>query len=588
MIRVIVRNVVILVLTVAVIVTVSIVVHKFKRPGQMDVVAAQSMDMSSLKPPTGVAHVELWPVRKEALSSVVTYTGTVKAYNEQEIDARITGRVVELPVYPGDTVKAGQIVVRLDTAEVDAKADQASAEALQAAIAAHAAHLTEHIHHMAAFKQASAQRDAAVHGLADAESSEQNARDAIDEANGAVSSARSSRDYWTAELAREKRLADAGAVSLQEYQSELSQAQAADAQFVQAQAKAREAVSASKAAGARVAQARSEVNAASAAQQMAEADTIIGDAQTRQAQAGAAASNAAAREARVVAGYSTIAAPLAGAVSERPISPGTLVQPGAVLLRIAQIDKVRVQANVAVADVSGIAVGSPVTIAVQGVPALQALPGNVTSIFPSADPKTHTDTVEAVVANPSHHLFPGAFVSMRIAKQPSAPSLIVPTEAIRTLGGSPTIWIAQPRTAAADASQYECEKCHMRYSAADAKRYNYVHPMDGGRLLPVASAAPAQKVTASQYECEKCHMRYSAADAKRYNFVDPMDGGKLLPVSEPASPSLTYTAHQVTVTPGASDGPRTAVSSDDLHPGDLVIRRFVSGIYEGATVSEGQ
>ena len=32
------------------------------------------------------------------------YTGSVAAFNEEDVYPRVTGRIVELPVYPGDAV----------------------------------------------------------------------------------------------------------------------------------------------------------------------------------------------------------------------------------------------------------------------------------------------------------------------------------------------------------------------------------------------------------------------------------------------------------------------------------------------------
>jgi hypothetical protein len=50
---------------------------------------------------------------------------------------------------------------------------------------------------------------------------------------------------------------------------------------------------------------------------------------------------------------------------------------------------------------------------------------------------------------------------------------------------------------------------------------------DGPKSLPTAAAAsPGLRV----YRCEKCGMTYSEADARRNQFIDPMDGGKLIPV----------------------------------------------------------
>ncbi len=41
--------------------------------------------------------------------------------------------------------------------------------------------------------------------------------------------------------------------------------------------------------------------------------------------------------------------------------------------------------------------------------------------------------------------------------------------------------------------------------------------------------------TAATYQCQKCHMKVSAATAKKDGYKDPMDGGKLVPVM--AAPS---------------------------------------------------
>ncbi|HEY3333547.1 MAG TPA: hypothetical protein VGK19_26175 [Capsulimonadaceae bacterium] len=53
-----------------------------------------------------------------------------------------------------------------------------------------------------------------------------------------------------------------------------------------------------------------------------------------------------------------------------------------------------------------------------------------------------------------------------------------------------------------------------------------------------AKAAKAVKtvkpVAPTTYECQLCHMQYSAVDAKKYKFIDPMDAGKLLPMKPAA------------------------------------------------------
>ncbi len=67
-------------------------------------------------------------------------------------------------------------------------------------------------------------------------------------------------------------------------------------------------------------------------------------------------------------------------------------------------------------------------------------------------------------------------------------------------------------------------------------------------LLPIASVAakpathkaPAKKaVAAPMYECQVCHMKVSAAVAKKDHYKDTMDGGALIPVKPaPAKGSM--------------------------------------------------
>ncbi|BDI31045.1 hypothetical protein CCAX7_30960 [Capsulimonas corticalis] len=68
-------------------------------------------------------------------------------------------------------------------------------------------------------------------------------------------------------------------------------------------------------------------------------------------------------------------------------------------------------------------------------------------------------------------------------------------------------------------------------------------------VLPMAThaATPKPKAKSTTYECQKCHMQYSAAAAKKDHYKDPMDGGKLVPVSltkkAPAAASKASMSH---------------------------------------------
>ena len=514
-------------------------VRTFHEPGQLDVINAQAMDMSAMRPPAGAALVSLESVKRGAVSDTVTYTGSVLAYNEQDVSARITGLVVALPVYPGDTVHAGQLVAQLDSAEVGAQTQQAERNAQAAQIGAQVAHLTHHVHHKAALDQANAQVTEAQQGVSDAQAEAAADDAAISDVQAGVQSAQANADYWKTEIAREKQLADAGAVSKQEYQNELAQSQAAYAALSQARAKVTEALATDKAAHVKIQTAQSQVSAANAGVRMAQADIIVAAGQSSQAEATALAAQSGVDQAAIVQGYTRITAPSNGVVTQRPIAPGTLVQPGTVLLKIAEIDKVRVQANVSVGDVGSLQVGSPVQIVMQdgGSP----IDARVTSIFPSASPDTRTAVVEAVIDNPGHRILPGSFVSMKISKHEDGDQLMVPVSSIVAQDSQSYVWVAKGASTAAGPT-YECVICHIHYTAAQAAKFHYRDPMEGGKLVPIkgTGAAPA------------------------------------------AGP---VTAHEVPVQVLGSDGEWAQVTSDALTADDKVVTQGIAGLSEGVRIA---
>ena len=513
-------------------------VKRYHKTGQLDVISAQAMDMSQMRPPVGAAPVALVSIKTGALGDTVTYTGSVVALNEQDITPRIAGTILSLPVYPGDSVRTGELLAQLDSAELGAKTDQAVEVARAAEVNAQVAHLTHHLHHKAAIAQASAEVAAAAQGVSDAQAEAQAAHDSITEAQAGVQSATSNNVYWKTEIAREKQLADAGAVSQQEYQNELAQAQAAADTLKQSHSKVSEASAMARASQSKVLAAERQKDAAGATEQMAQADLVVAQAQALQAEADASASQSAVREAAIVQGYTRITAPASGVVTARPVAPGTLVQPGTVILRIAEIDQVRVQANVAVTDLVGISIGSPVLITAQD--ASSAVHAKVTSIFPSASTETHTAVVEAIVPNLNHRLLPGAFVTMKFSKPTMSDKLLVPASSVVSQNGQSYVWIARGGSGA----------------------------------------------TGPTYECVICHIHYTAAQAAKFHYRDPMEGGKLIPLkgtSTPA-PSGMVTAHEVAVQVDGSDGTTTEVTSNDLTADAKVVSHGIAGLTEGARI----
>jgi RND family efflux transporter MFP subunit len=148
------------------------------------------------------------------------------------------------------------------------------------------------------------------------------------------------------------------------------------------------------------------------------------------------------RTAEVIRGYVTIVAPSAGYVVKRLVAPGVLVQPGMAILKTAQIDKVRLQANVGEKDLASIKVGSPVAVTTTGT-GQPPIVARVTSVFPFVDAGARTAVVEALVENTGRRFLPGQYVMMEFVTGERAEALSVPRGAVARLGGKSTVWVVK-------------------------------------------------------------------------------------------------------------------------------------------------
>lgn len=467
-------------------------VEHFKRPGQMTVIESQAMDMTSMKPPVGSVPVAIEAVKRTPFQSMLRYSGTVVSFNEQDIYPRIDGRLTGLKVYDGDTVQAGQLLAVLDGADGSSSRPavaQSQAEQMRAEKAA-AESMT--------VSAASEVKGAEARLTAAKKSAEQAAAD--------LASAKATHDYWKGEFKRQEALYKEGAVSKQEYDSELSQLKAAEANVV------------NKKAGVDAANA-----GVKAAKSALESSRVMVDA----AGSSAAAKSAALEAAETVNSYRMIRAPFGGVVTRRLLSPGVLVTPGTAILNIAQIDKVRIQADVSEDDIANIKIGSDVVVNVpKGGKTIRA---RVTSIAPLSDLKSRTAIVEAVIDNPGHFLVPGDSVSVAITTESSRDAITVPADAVVERDGREAVWTALTVEMKGEVT-YTCP----------------MHP---------------QIITHEPGDCPICHM-------------------KLVPKET----STGKAAHLVYVKTGRSDGERTEIISG-LSIGEEVIYAGNSYLREGDAVS---
>jgi multidrug efflux pump subunit AcrA (membrane-fusion protein) len=297
------------------------------------------------------APVVVAPVERGPIAGTVTYTGSVAPFNEEDIYPRVTGRIVQMPVYPGDAVRPGQVVARLDDVELGSRVREAAAMASAAE---------------ANLAQMEAEVLAARHGvtqmereLAMASAEVSAARDGVAQMEKELTMVEAEAGYQELLIVREERLFQSGAVSRQDVENARAMVAAARAKVQATRAKVKQAEAMVVAAQAKTGAAGAKLDQAKAmeASALRKREAMAAMAAQGRAQLGTA---------QVVRDYVTITAPSAGYVVKRLVAPGVLVQPGMAILKIAQIDKVRLQANVGEKDLASIKVGSRVTVTTTG------------------------------------------------------------------------------------------------------------------------------------------------------------------------------------------------------------------------------
>lgn len=361
---------------------VQFLVGMFQKPGHMGVLESQTMEMA-VQPPQGAMPVQTEVIQPRSFASAVTYTGSAIAYNDIPIYPRVEGRIVAMSVYPGDRVRTGQLLAQLDTRELSSRV--AEAQAGQAAATQQ---------YYASLRQ------------------QGQAYTQIQRAQQAAQAARANLEFRQAQVQRSRTLVNEDVITREEAQRDEADYANALSAYQQAQAELR------------------------AAQQGASASAFQTQSQRNQARQAAAA----AQTQRIIKSYTRITAPQNGVITQRMVSPGTLVSPGMQILQLSQIHPIRIQANVAESDLATIRIGTPVTIWNRKNQTGMAINARVTAIFPRADLQTRTAIVEATVENTGERFIPGDFVTVAIQTDIQSNVLTVPNTALVDQSEQQAVW----------------------------------------------------------------------------------------------------------------------------------------------------
>ncbi|HUR98592.1 MAG TPA: efflux RND transporter periplasmic adaptor subunit [Pyrinomonadaceae bacterium] len=124
-----------------------------------------------------------------------------------------------------------------------------------------------------------------------------------------------------------------------------------------------------------------------------------------------------------------IRAPFSGFVSARPVAVGEFVSTASVIATILRSNPIRIQIQVAEADVPSVVVGRGVSVRVDAYPD-RNFAGSVRAVNPAVDPASRSAIVEATIENPDNALRSGMFGTARITKEGGGIGIFVPKSAV--------------------------------------------------------------------------------------------------------------------------------------------------------------
>lgn len=348
-------------------------------------------------PPQEAVAVEVAPVTRGSIDRTLSLTGTVVSRQRVELTPKIPGRIISVLVSEGTRVGAGQVVARLESADLAAQVSQAEQ----------------------GVRQAQAGRSVARARLSALESGARPQERA--QAENAVAQAEANLRSAEAEAARMQQLFAAGAVSRQQLDAAVLQRDVARAQLDTARQ-------------------QSSLIESGARQE----DLQMARAQVEQADAAHAGAVAALQMARVQLAQATIRAPFAGRVAQVPVTRGEFVAPGTAVAVLYDDRSLEMDAQVGERDLHLVRVGQAVTLEADAL-AGTAITGKVRLVVPAADPVSRAAKVRVALINPPAGILPGTSLRADVLVERRTNVLLVNSHAVRQNGQSELIVVKDGR-----------------------------------------------------------------------------------------------------------------------------------------------
>lgn len=315
------------------------------------------------------------------IPAVIQATGSLIADETSDIAPKVAGKVVNVSANVGDFVGQGSVIAKIDDKDARLRLAEAQAGVNQA---------------IAGVRQAEARLGLSANGTFSA-----SAIPEVQAANANYEQALAELRQAEANEKRYRELVETGDVSMVAYETYRTQRDTA----------------------------RARVNAARQQQEAAINTARQSNQAIKSAQAAVEAARTQVGTAQAAVADTVVRAPFSGFISARPVAVGEYVSSASIIATLLRSNPIKVQIQVAEADVPFINIGRGVSIEVDAYKD-RRFGGTVTAVNPALDPATRAAVVEAAIENSNNALRSGMFATVRITREGGGNGVFVPKTAV--------------------------------------------------------------------------------------------------------------------------------------------------------------
>ncbi|MEA5526555.1 efflux RND transporter periplasmic adaptor subunit [Nodularia spumigena] len=430
-------------------------------------------DRAAAGQPMGIP-VKLATVETETIEDSSVIGGFLEDPGSVELKPEIDGRINQILFKEGDRVQKGQVIIRLQSADTQARLRQAKAslDRTQARLAElKAGTRPEEI------AQAKAR-------LVQAETRLKNAQggarpEEIAQAEAQIEVAKSDLELAQSRGQRYQQLRTDGAVSQDELEGYLGEQRSAEARLQEAQR--------------RLDQLRksrsSDINELAAAvelekQNLKQLENGSRPEEIAQARSQVMEAAAQVQVAQVQKQYTNVVAPLTGILGDIPAKVGDFVSQGDPLTTLNKNETLELNLSIPFSEVERLRVGLPVQVLdAEGKPAVT---GKVSFISPNISVNTQNILAKATFTNARNQILNRLNVQAKVIWE-ERPGILIPTEAISRMGGQTFVFVAQaPAESKAGMPNLVAQQKPVKLGAIQGNDYQVLEGLEAGDKIVIA------------------------------------------------------------------------------------------------------